>query len=1561
MRRLGKRIVAITMAAAMMTSLTPQGCMFLQRQIVYAEESGTKTAKPFYIQTESVTTDTLELPDDDWGDQKPVIPITESVSEVQAAENFDMTAEISIDAEGYQSLAEDGDYLKLQGVVKIGADWTWTDSQDIPYLEAKNFEKDGDVYKTNITIKFRDITVDDLRGVYFVVVTKGFKGKITFADTTLTALETAQSKEELAYTCDETGTAEFDFSGLEAEDWDSASASTMESGITGATVGTAAVYRGKVTIDGDTYASLAKEGNYIKLQTVMKLGDDWTWTQGGSYPYLTQASFSENTDGTYSAEFEDKYSDIAGGELHELIVRAVGIGAKGSFTVSDVKIYNVISADAPLPEKDPATIDNFDGYSANDGTDATGWKNESGWQYEKEITPVVAEINGSNALKLNLDYTGCEEITWSEAKVNKNFKDGYDVSAYNVLSYAIIYPEAFAGFKAKVFAKNTESDTTIIDKEGVISDEVTLDNGMKKATVTVKFSPNSALLDDMTIGTIGVNTSFKGDVYIDNIKLSQYNASEDYVDITAQIGEASEADISGMPTKVSLADDGATAETLALYSYLQNLDVKDQVLFGHQNDTHKSVNTKGTGSDTKDVTGSISGVVGIDSLALTGAELGLTDTDEAVKKSIEIGKDAAAEGAILTLSMHMPNMSNAKIKKTDKGYDFSECDFAESKDLSNNCAKEVLPGGKYNAQFTAYLDIIAEYANGLKDTPVLFRPFHECDGGWFWWGNASTDNETYKALFRYTEDYLNEKGVDNFIYIFSPGGPVDSDSYLDRYPGDDYVDVLAFDYYDDYSSADAAYSEEFMSNLKTSCQNLKNIADEHGKVAAIAESGVRVMKADGSDQEGILVKNNPIKDKDWYKNVNNVAKETGMSYFLLWANFSDTNFYIPYKYNDTKGQELINEFIEFYNEDSSIFADGTNFYNAADQTVVENTNDGQTSVSGYITNIISKEVIKEPTVLKANVKNGKDVAFVLKNGDITVKIPAVNTAGSNEYTAEVTAENLQTLGKTDIGTISLVSGDKELAGVNFISFGKEKDVLPANVLENFELYYGDDGYLGGTFSENSAAGCSSKFTLDSENKANGSYGGAFTYTLKNSTSEVWTGRIKGTLTNTDFSGYNAIQMWVKPDKVEKKMVVQLTDGTGEEFEVYLSDFTSQNDKAQYVTIPFSSFKGKQGGTLNTADIQKFAVWCNSVKDNTDVTSSVVFDDIQAVNISASEIASKDANGLIITDEAIGTTEANNGGSSSGSGSVTAPTNPDSSKTETLPDGTTVETKTETKADGTTVETVTTTKQDGSQSIAVKEQETNAAGNKVEVTTTTEKDAAGNVTGTTEEKVIADAAKNTSATVTTETSSTGDKTVTAEIVKTGTKSVAGTKGTISSAVVAQITEAAGTKDVEIKQTVVDAAGKTVYTVTVNAGDLKTGEKLRIFKYNEKTGEYILCNNKDYKVSSKGGVALTIKGNSDYKLLNRTDADKVVKNILATVKVSSSSKTLSKGKTTKISLSKKLNMANVSRITYSSTKSSVAKVDKKGKITAKKSGTATVKAKVTLKNGKTKTVTMKIKVK
>ncbi|MGN0240612.1 MAG: glycosyl hydrolase, partial [Candidatus Weimeria sp.] len=551
-----------------------------------------------------------------------------------------------------------------------------------------------------------------------------------------------------------------------------------------------------------------------------------------------------------------------------------------------------------------------------------------------------------------------------------------------------------------------------------------------------------------------------------------------------------------------------------------------------------------------------------------------------------------------------------------------------SKDLSNNCSEEVLPGGKYNDRYTAYLDIIADYAKQLGDIPVLFRPLHECDGGWFWWGSATTDKETYKALYRYTEDYLTSQGVHNFIYVYSPGGPVEEEKYLSRYPGDDYVDVLGFDYYNDYSTYPAEYSDDFFTSLDKSCEVLGKIADEKGKVSAISETGVRVEKSDGSDNEGLLVKGNPIKGKNWYSKVNDIAKKNGQSYFLLWANFSDTNFYVPYKYSDSKGQELINEFIDFYNEDSSVFANGTNFYSSAESKTVSNENTGK--AKGYFTNIFSKDAVTAPITLKANVSDASEVQFVLKNGSTEQTITAVKADASDEYSGQITDEVLKALGKTDVGTISLVADEKTLSELSFISFGQEKQKHPKDTIDDFELYFGDSDYMNGTYSENSAAGCSSSFSLNSSEKAAGEYSGSFNYTLKNSSSEVWTGR-KMSLPYNDYSEYNALSMWVKPDGKGQKLVIQITSN-GEDFEAYLNDFAKTTD-AKYVTIPFSSMKGKNGGKVDPSKITNFAIWCNSVADNTDLTSSILFDNIKFGKVDDSSI-NVTSGGYVLSDVTI---------------------------------------------------------------------------------------------------------------------------------------------------------------------------------------------------------------------------------------------------------------------------------------------------------------------------------------
>ena len=104
------------------------------------------------------------------------------------------------------------------------------------------------------------------------------------------------------------------------------------------------------------------------------------------------------------------------------------------------------------------------------------------------------------------------------------------------------------------------------------------------------FSPSTTPLKDVTIGIIGVNSSFNGDVYLDNLTLSQKDASADYTKIT----ETANAD--GTPASVAvtdkimtMTDPNATDSAKALYAYLQGLTESNQVLFGHQNDGSRSV------------------------------------------------------------------------------------------------------------------------------------------------------------------------------------------------------------------------------------------------------------------------------------------------------------------------------------------------------------------------------------------------------------------------------------------------------------------------------------------------------------------------------------------------------------------------------------------------------------------------------------------------------------------------------------------------------------------------------------------------------------------------------------------------------------------------------------------------------------------------------------------------------------------------------------------------------------------------------------------------------------
>lgn len=281
-----------------------------------------------------------------------------------------------------------------------------------------------------------------------------------------------------------------------------------------------------------------------------------------------------------------------------------------------------------------------------------------------------------------------------------------------------------------------------------------------------------------------------------------------------------------------------------------------------------------------------------------------------------------------------------------------------------------------------------------------------------------------------------------------------------------------------------------------------------------------------------------------------------------------------------------------------------------------------------------------------------------------------------------------------------------------------------------------------------------------------------------------------------------------------------------------------------------------------------------------------------------------------------------------------PSTPDDKVVTTNPDGTTTETKTET----------------------IK----NEAGKEVIVTISVDKDANGNVTGSKEVSVIAEADKNTSATVTVMKDAAGNITsATADVAVEGTSGKTKVTGTISGGVVSQIVDSADTKDVKISVKV--TAGDKAYTVQADVNELSAGAKMKVVAINSKTKKYVLVNAKTYTVNKDGDVKLALPAGKTYELVTSKEAASIEKEILNTVKVKKKSATVKKGRKVTVRMNGKLDMDNVSKISYSSNEKSVATVNKNGKVTAKEVGTAIVKVKVTLQSGKKKTVTMKIRVK
>ena len=251
------------------------------------------------------------------------------------------------------------------------------------------------------------------------------------------------------------------------------------------------------------------------------------------------------------------------------------------------------------------------------------------------------------------------------------------------------------------------------------------------------------------------------------------------------------------------ADKKATKETIALYHNLKKL-LNEGIMFGHQDDLAYGVGWKYEPgrSDIKDVTG--------DYPAVYGFELGRLEIDQPVNldsvpfdKMKSFIRDAYDRGGVITLSWHLNNPLTGKTAWNP----------------APGTVASVLPGGEKNDLYKTWLDKVAAFMLDLKGKhgefiPVIFRPFHELNGDWFWWGGKNCTPEELKQLYQFTESYLRDtKNVHNLLYAYNTDKFYSKEEYLKRYPGDEWVDVIGFDIYQAYNTP----ATRTLSNIPEAC------------------------------------------------------------------------------------------------------------------------------------------------------------------------------------------------------------------------------------------------------------------------------------------------------------------------------------------------------------------------------------------------------------------------------------------------------------------------------------------------------------------------------------------------------------------------------------------------------------------------------------------------------------------------------------------------------------------------------------------------------------------------
>lgn len=334
-------------------------------------------------------------------------------------------------------------------------------------------------------------------------------------------------------------------------------------------------------------------------------------------------------------------------------------------------------------------------------------------------------------------------------------------------------------------------------------------------------------------------------------------------------------------------DKNATKETEELYNRLYDLQSRG-IMVGHQDALaygHGWYKEQGR-SDIKGIAGDYPAVVGweLGHIELN-AEYNLDSVYFSDMRNYIV--ETHKRGGITTASWHVDNIATRN----------TSWDCAQDTVVSS-----ILEGGLHHEEYLLWIDRLGDFFLNLKDEageliPVVLRMYHEHTGGWFWWGNKQCTPEEYKQLWVMTVEYLRDKkNVHNLLYAYSTATVKSEKEFFERYPGDDYVDIVG---YDCYTTNEKEVLEDYIKDMEFNLKVVTEHANKASKIAIIGETGME------------SIPNNTYFSEIVYP----IISQYNISWILFWRNAWEAekpnHYYVPFKEHPAAG-----DFKKFISQDN---------------------------------------------------------------------------------------------------------------------------------------------------------------------------------------------------------------------------------------------------------------------------------------------------------------------------------------------------------------------------------------------------------------------------------------------------------------------------------------------------------------------------------------------------------------------------------------------------------------------------------------------------------------------